>query len=52
MPRILIEVPDELHRRVKAAAALEGLTLKAYVLKNLEQATQPTGSASDKRKRR
>lgn len=42
MPRILIEISDELDRRVKAAAALEGRTLKASVLKHLERATKPT----------
>ncbi len=37
MARIHYEIPDELHRRVKSAAALEGVTLKEYVIRALEQ---------------
>ena len=33
----LREVPDELHRRAKAEAALEGITLKALIVKALEE---------------
>ena len=32
MPRINVELPDNLHRRVKAAAALAGLSLRDYVV--------------------
>jgi len=36
-------VPDELHRRLKSRAALEGLSLSAYLLKEIEQvANRPT----------
>lgn len=31
-------VPDDLHRRAKARAALEGLTLSAFLLRELERA--------------
>ena len=31
-------VPDELHRKAKARAALEGLSLSAYLLRELERA--------------
>ncbi len=41
------EIPDDLHRRVKAAAALEGLTLKDYLIRVLEEAVHDEG----KRKR-
>lgn len=40
MARIHYEIPDELHRRAKAAAALEGVTLKAYVVAALEAAVK------------
>jgi predicted HicB family RNase H-like nuclease len=32
------EVPDDLHRRAKAAAAMEGLSLKAFLIRALEEA--------------
>lgn len=31
MPRLHIELPDDLHRRAKAAAAMQGVTLKTFV---------------------
>ena len=33
----LRDMPDGLHRRAKAAAAMEGITLKELVIKALEQ---------------
>jgi predicted HicB family RNase H-like nuclease len=33
----LRDMPDDLHRRAKAAAAMEGITLKELVIKALEQ---------------
>ena len=36
--RIHIEVPDDLHRRAKAAAAMQGVTLKDFVIQALEDA--------------
>ena len=33
----LREVPDELHRRAKAEAAMEGISLKALIIKALEE---------------
>ncbi len=38
--RIHYEIPDDLHRRAKSAAALRGVTLKDYVIEALEQATK------------
>lgn len=32
------EVPDELHRRAKAAAALQGVSLKDFLIQALEDA--------------
>jgi predicted HicB family RNase H-like nuclease len=37
--RIHYEIPDDLHRRAKSAAALQGITLKDFVIHALEQAT-------------
>ena len=34
MSRISIDVTEEEHKRLKALAALQGVTLKAYLLKN------------------
>ncbi len=31
------EFPDELHRKAKAAAALEGISLKALIIKAIEE---------------
>lgn len=37
------DVPDRIHRAAKARAAVEGLTLSAYVLRELERAlSRPT----------
>ncbi len=33
----LRDVPDDLHRRAKAKAAMEGISLKALVIKALEE---------------
>lgn len=38
VPHIHYEIPDELHRRIKAAAARRGQTLKTFILEALEQA--------------
>lgn len=34
------EVPDDLHRRAKAAAAIQGVTLKEYVTAALDAAVE------------
>ena len=45
--RIHYEIPDELHRQVKSAAALQGKTLKQFLIDALEAAAR----AETKRKR-
>ena len=40
MPRIHYEIPEDLHRRAKAAAAMQGITLRAFVIAALESATR------------
>jgi predicted HicB family RNase H-like nuclease len=50
MARIHYEIPDEVHRRAKAEAALRGLTLRDYVIQALEQAIA-NNSTRAKRKR-
>ncbi len=44
--RIHYEIPDDLHRRVKSAAALQGVTLKDFLIRVLEDALP-----DDRRKR-
>lgn len=36
--RIHYEIPDELHRRVKAAAAMKGQTLNDFIIDAIERA--------------
>jgi predicted HicB family RNase H-like nuclease len=43
MALINYELPDDLHRRAKAAAALRGVTLKDFVIEALEQAVRSAG---------
>lgn len=40
MAVIHYDIPDDLHRRAKAAAALEGKTLKDFLIDALEDAVQ------------
>ncbi len=42
MARIHYEVPDDLHRKAKAAAAMQGVTLKDFVIKALDEAVKTT----------
>lgn len=39
--RIHYEIPDDLHRKVKAEAAMRGQTLKDFVIEALEAAARP-----------
>ena len=43
VPRLNVELSDELHRQVKAAAALAGLNLTDYVTKVLKGELPPPG---------
>jgi predicted HicB family RNase H-like nuclease len=36
--RVHYEIPDDLHRRAKSAAALQGLTLREFVIRALADA--------------
>jgi hypothetical protein len=47
--RISVEVPDELHRRAKAAAAASGVSLREYLIAALELATKASERARTKR---
>lgn len=38
--RIHYEIPEDLHRRAKAAAAMQGISLKQFVIEALDAATQ------------
>jgi hypothetical protein len=39
--RINVDLPDELHRRLKSAAALEGSSIKDYLIRILEEHLPP-----------
>lgn len=43
MARIHYEIPDDLHRKVKAEAAMRGQTLKDFVIAALELAIDQPG---------
>ena len=45
--RTTIDLPDELFRRVKARAALDGLTLKTLLTRYVEQGLRGPGQAPD-----
>ncbi len=45
------DIPDELHRRAKAAAAMQGVTLKAFILTAIERATDQAEGKSSSRRR-
>lgn len=48
--RIHYEIDDDLHRRAKAAAALQGITLKAFLERALEAATKSAATRRTKPK--
>lgn len=54
LARIHYEIPDDLHRRVKAAAAMKGQTLKDFVIAALAAAvdTPPEGDSVPRANRR
>ncbi len=49
MARVHYEIPDDLHRRVKAAAALSGQTLKEFLIEALEAAARADESQRGKK---
>ena len=44
-------LPDDVHRRVKAAAALRGLSVQAYVTEVLDEATADLEGAERQRRK-
>lgn len=46
MARVHYEIEDDLHRRAKAAAAMEGITLKALIEQGMEMRIAAAGLAS------
>jgi predicted HicB family RNase H-like nuclease len=46
--RIHYEIDDDLHRRAKAAAALQGVTLKAFIEAALERAVSEAGGSAQR----
>lgn len=47
--RIHYEIPDDLHRRAKAVAAMRGITLKDFLIQLLAEATKEEPPASRNR---
>lgn len=43
MARVNIDLPDEVHRQAKAAAALRGISLKDFVVAALKDAVKREG---------
>lgn len=37
MTRVNVDIPEDLHKQCKLAATVKGLTLKAYILNELEE---------------
>ncbi|MBI3395099.1 MAG: hypothetical protein HY042_04630 [Spirochaetia bacterium] len=46
--RTTIDLPDDLFRRVKARAAMEGTTMKDYVIARLRHSLETVGHGQDK----
>ena len=51
MPRIHYEIPDDLHRQAKAEAALQGLTLRDFLIQALERAVTEHGTLAKRKAR-
>lgn len=51
MPRIHYEIPDDLHRQAKAEAALQGLTLRDFLIQALERAVTEHGTLAKRKVR-
>jgi len=51
MPRIHYEIPDDLHRRAKAEAALQGVTLRDFLIEALERAVAEQGTRTKRKAR-
>lgn len=47
MSRLSIEIPDDLHRQIKARASLRGVSMREYVLHRLRSETGDIESAPD-----
>lgn len=45
--RVHYEIPDDLHRQAKAAAAMQGVTLRQFVIEALRQAVERIEPAED-----
>ncbi|HWZ31671.1 MAG TPA: hypothetical protein VNX18_10080 [Bryobacteraceae bacterium] len=46
--RLTIDLPDPVYRRMKAAVAAEGITIKEFVLRAIENELKQRSSARDK----
>lgn len=50
MSRLSIEIPDEVHRQIKAQASLRGLSMRDYVLRRLRPESSHAESEADRPK--
>ncbi len=46
MSRLSIEIPDDVHRQIKAQASLRGLSMREYVLRRLKTGGSPRNGES------
>ncbi len=49
--KINYDLPDDLHRRAKSAAALQGVSLKQFLIDALEMATRQAETGTKRRGR-
>jgi predicted transcriptional regulator len=52
VPRLHIELPDDLHTRAKIAAAVRHSTLKTLVIEALERIIEETETEEDKARKK
>ncbi|HZN15567.1 MAG TPA: hypothetical protein VFB78_14960 [Acidimicrobiales bacterium] len=51
MGRIHYEIPDDVHRRAKVAAAVQGVTLKQFLIAALARAVEATEAEPGQKRR-
>lgn len=49
MSRLSIEIPEDLHRQLKAQASLRGLSMREYVMRRLKAVGSPDGNKPRRR---
>jgi predicted transcriptional regulator len=49
--RVTLDIPDEMHARLKALAKKEGTTMRAIILRAIENLIRTSGTDSSREKR-